>query len=272
MLTHEQFERTRHLARRWAGIELLGRHRELLDCRCRRIAILSPASFEELLRAAEDGDPTAGRTFLGLVTTTFTGFFRHPRHFSLAAEHALGAARSQGRARLWSAGAATGEEPYSLAMALWEAFHPEEPSATILATDISEEALAVARRGEYSKAALDALTPEQRSRFFSQSPRPKPWSVAPEVGHLVEFRTLNVVDAVWPVEGPFDVIFCRNVLMYLEVGCRRTVLERMASLLAPAGLLLLDPTEHPGPAGHLFRPNAGGVYWLLRAPVGIPSP
>lgn len=234
--------------------------------------ITNPARLDALLGAAERGDPAAGRTFVGLITTNFTRFFRHPKHFGLATEQVFRAVRSRGRARLWSAGAATGEEPYSLAMALLQAFQPEQPPATILATDISEEALAVARRGEYSEAALDALTADQRRQFFGATGRRKPWALVPAVRQLVEFRAFNLMDGFWPIEGPFDVIFCRNVLMYLETGCRRTVLERMAFLLAPEGLLLLDPTEHPGPAGYWFSPIASGVYSLRRAPAGIPRP
>jgi len=85
---------------------------------------------------------------------------------------------------------------------------------------------------------------------------------APAVRQRVEFRALNLVDLVWPIERPFDVIFCRNVLMYLAAGYRRMVLERMASLLAPDGLLVLDPVEHPGPAGHRFAPGKNGFYSL----------
>ena len=86
------------------------------------------------------------------------------------------------------------------------------------------------------------------------------WSVAPAVRRLVEFRSLNLVGAAWPVEGPFDVIFCRNVLMYLEACHRYAVLERLASLLLPDGLLMIDPTEYLGKAGHLFTPDADAVY------------
>jgi chemotaxis protein methyltransferase CheR len=263
-MTSEQFDRTRRLARRLAGIELHERHRELLHRRCRRIEILSPASLDALLSAAEDGDPAAGRQFVGLVTTKFTGFFRNPSHFEVAVRHAVEAARRRSAARLWSAAAATGEEPYSLAMALIEGFQREDPPVTVLATDISDEALAVARLGEFGEAALDALTPEQRARFFGESAGATRWRLAPEVRRLVEFRVLNLVDPVWPIEEPFDVIFCRNVLMYLEAGHRCAALERMASLLAPDGLLMLDPTEHLGKAERLFAAGAGGVYSLRR--------
>jgi chemotaxis protein methyltransferase CheR len=259
MLTSDQFERARKLALRLAGIELSDRHRELLANRSRRLRMAHAAGVEALLGAAEEGDPLACRQLIGLVTTNFTGFFRHPRHFQAAAEHALRAAQGHGQARLWSAAAATGEEPYSTAIVLIEAFRRDDPPATILATDIDTETLAAAERGEYGERALQALEPERRERFFGGAIAGRR-AIQPAVRRLVEFRALNLADVVWPVEGPFDVIFCRNVLMYLEACHRYAVLERLASLLAPDGLLILDPTEHLGKAGHLFTPGADGLY------------
>jgi chemotaxis protein methyltransferase CheR len=260
MLTNEQFDRTRKLALRLAGIELLDRHRALLKSRTRRLGIRDIEGFDALLGAAEKGHPQASGRLIGLVTTKFTGFFRHPRHFDLAAGHALRAAHRQGQARLWSAAAATGEEPYSLAMAALEAFRQHDPPLTILATDIDAEALATAERGEYGERALQRLQPERRTRFFNPTGVARRWSIARDVSRLVTFHALNLADAVWPVEGPLDVIFCRNVLMYLEACHRYAVLERIASLLAPEGLLFLDPTEHLGDAAHWFSPEADGLY------------
>jgi chemotaxis methyl-accepting protein methylase len=111
MLTSEQFDRTRKLALRLAGIELCDWHRELLANRSRRLRPSPAASIEALLRAAEQGDLPACQQLIGLVTTNFTGFFRQPQHFVVAAKHALWAAQRQGQVRLWSAAAATGEEP-----------------------------------------------------------------------------------------------------------------------------------------------------------------
>src|SRR5262245_30142005 len=111
MLTAQQFDRTRRLALSLAGIELLERHREFLGRRTKRLGILDSTSFDALLSAAEIGEPTATQKFLGLLTTKFTGFFRHPRHFDIAAKHALRTLNERGQARLWSAAAATGEEP-----------------------------------------------------------------------------------------------------------------------------------------------------------------
>jgi chemotaxis protein methyltransferase CheR len=264
MLTSEQFDRTRKLALRLAGIELFARHRELLAVRSQRLRLPHTVGIDGLLRAAEEGDPLASRQLIGLVTTNFTGFFRHPGHFDAAAEHALSAVHHRGQARLWSAAAATGEEPYSITMALIEVFQRDDPPATVLATDIDADALAAAARGEYGERALKALEPERRARFFGEAAVAGRRGIRPAVRCLVEFRALNLADVVWPVEGPFDVIFCRNVLMYLEACHRYAVVERLASLLAPDGLLILDPTEHLGKAGHLFTPGTDGMYTRWR--------
>lgn len=259
MLSNQQFDQMRRLALGLAGIELLERHRELLDRRCQRLGIFAEA-IDALLNAAEKGETSATQQLLCLLTTKFTGFFRHPRHFDVAAAHALQKARQRGVARLWSAAAATGEEPWSLAMALVEAFQRDDPPASILATDVDVTALAVAQRGEYGEVTLRSLELARRARFFSETNAAQRWTIAPAVRRLVEFRLLNLADVAWPVTGPLDVILCRNVLMYFEAGHRYAVLERMASLLAPDGLLLLDPTEHLGTAGHWFTPGADGVY------------
>lgn len=266
MLTSGQFEQARQLALRLAGIELVDRHREILYRRSLRLGILEGDGLDALLRSAEDGDPGAGQRLVSLFTTNLTGFFRQPAHFYVAAEHALQAAQRRGQARCWSAAAATGEEPYSLAMALTEVFGSEEPRVTILATDIDVGALAVALRGEYCVRALAGLEAERLVQFFTET-RPHHWAIKPAVRRLVQFGALNLVDVAWlNVEGPFDVIFCRNALMYLEASYRYSVLERLASLLATDGLLILDPTEHPGKAGHFFaRTTADGVYSRRRA-------
>src|SRR5262245_41005486 len=144
MLTNDQFERARNLALRLAGIELVDRHRELLYRRSQRLGILEGNGLDALLSAAEEGDPNAGQKLVSLFTTNLTGFFRHPKHFDFAADHVLRVAKSR-QPRCFSAAAATGEEPYSLAMAVTEVFANEEPRVNILATDIDVEALAVAR-------------------------------------------------------------------------------------------------------------------------------
>jgi chemotaxis protein methyltransferase CheR len=260
MLSDRQFNRAKRLALSLAGIELVERHRELLARRSRRLGIPDSAGLVGLFDAVEAGEAVAKKKFLCLLTTKFTGFFRHPRQFDIAAQHAFRAAEHRGQARLWCAAAATGEEPYSLAMALIEASQRDDPPASILATDLDVDALAVAQRGEYGAVALRGFPPARRERFLHPAEGPRRWVVVPTVRRLVQFRPLNLISEIWTVEGEFDVILCRNVLMYLEACYRYAVLERIATLLAPGGLLMLDPAEHLGKAGHLFTPEAEAVY------------
>jgi len=266
MITTEQFGRVRSLALRLAGIELFERHRDMLHRRSHRSGLAGGIELDTLLDAAEADDSEAGRRVVDLITTKFTGFFRHPRHFEIAAEQVVRAVRECGAARCWSAACATGEEPNSMAMTFLEAFACDDPPVAILATDISEVSLAAARRGEYAEPALQPMDSSRRARFFTNASAAG-WQIVPEVRRLIEYQAVNLASVEWPVVGLFDVIFCRNVLMYFEACHRYAVLERMVSLLAPDGLLILDPTEHPGKAAHLFTPAGDGVSLRRRAPV-----
>src|SRR5262245_37407133 len=137
MLTNAQLEQTRKLALRLTGIMIFERHREVLERKIRRLGI-QDERYDALLDAADSGDASAVRQMISLLTTNFSGFFRHPHHFEVAAEHALWAVHRRGAARIWSTAAATGEEPYSLAISLIEVFQRNDPAVTILATDIDE--------------------------------------------------------------------------------------------------------------------------------------
>lgn len=273
-MMNEQFERVRRLSLTLTGIELADRHRELLANRCRRLRIDDPASLDALLDSAEAGGAVARQGLIGLLTTSYTGFFRNPWHFDIAAEHALWAIHKRAAARLWSAAAATGEEPYSLAMALIEITRRDDPPVTILATDINSHVLETAQGGEYAEAALGPLQPCMRERFFSEAAGPGRRRIAEPARRLVNFLQLNLDSGLWPVEGPFDVVFCRNLLMYLETTHRYSILRRIASLLAPDGILVLDPAEQLGEARQWFGPGNNGVYPLRsasRARHGAPS-
>jgi len=260
MVTTEQLDRTKRLALELTGIELFDRHRELLERRSRRSGIHGSRELDRLLAAAEAGDPRARERLVRLVTTGFTGFFRHPRQFEIAAGHLRRTAQLWGQARAWSAAAATGEEPWSLAMALGELSGADDLRVSLVATDVNDQALSQARRGEYSDAAVSALAADRRERWL-EPVSDRRWRVIDRLHRWLEFRPLNLVELPWPVAEPFDVIFCRNVLMYLEAGRRHSVLERMVELLAPDGLLILDPTEHPGAAGQLFAAGAQGIHF-----------
>ena len=271
-MTDAQFERVRKLASNLAGIEVADRHRPVLVNRGRRLKLNTIESMEALLHSAEDGDAAACQRLITMLTNSHTAFFRHPWHFDLAAEHALWVVHRRRTARLWSAAAATGEEPYSLAMALIGVSRRDDPPATILATDINSRVLRNAQLGEYSDAALASLAPELQARFFCTPTGVGRWRISEPARRLVEFQRLNLVCDEWAVEGPFDIVFCRNMLMYLGSPHRNSIVRRIAGLIAPDGLLFLDPAENLGDAAHLFHPGRNGVYSPRTANGGKQSP
>lgn len=262
MMSTRLFERAQRLALNLAGIELVDRHRELLSNRCRRLGIGDNDAFAALLTQAENGDRHAGQTLLSLMTTKFTSFFRHPLHFDRAAQHVLEVCQQRGRASIWSAGAATGEEPWSQAMRLLEVFLHDDPPVAIIATDIDSAAIEYARRGEYTETSLKSVEPARRSRFFREMTPERRYAITETPRQLVEFQLLNIADDSWSIEGPLDVIFCRNVLMYLNARHRQNAVERMTSLLEPGGLLILDPAEHVADSHQRFYAGRDGIYTL----------
>jgi chemotaxis protein methyltransferase CheR len=259
MLTCTEFARIRGTVLQLTGIELQDRHHGLLAERTRRMGLTEPGARRQWLEAVDAGNPAARRSLVALATTNHTGFFRHESHFSQASDHVarLGTARQP--VRLWSAAVATGEEAYSLAMALIEAFGTETPPVVIRATDIDECALAVAVLGRYPRSALQAVSPARQARFFQPDPAGG-WTVVPAVRRLVEFGVCNLIGPPPDAGGPFDVIFCRNVLMYFEASRRARVLHWLHGRLAEGGLLLLDPTECTGGARPCFAPIGNGIF------------
>jgi chemotaxis protein methyltransferase CheR len=262
MITLEQFDRTRQLALRLTGIELFERHREIIFRRSRRLGILDAPAYDLLLDEVDAGEKLAARRLVHLLTTNHSTFFRHSQHFDLAAEHALWSVHRRGQARLWCAAAATGQEPYSLAMSVINVFQRLDPPVNILATDIDEDALAVAKLGEYSPHELEGIDAIQRTDFFAPSVKGNRWKISRQAQSLVQFEVLNLSELNWNLTGQFDVIFCRNVLMYLEPSIRERAIEKLAGILAPDGMLLVDPAEHLGKFNSIFSRHGNGLYYL----------
>ncbi len=273
-ISTRQFDRARQLALRLAGIELFERHRRILCQRIERLGMRDERSVEALLDAADLGDESASRRFVALLTTNFTGFFRHPHQFTAAAAHALDSARDHEPVRMWSAACSTGEEPFSLAIAAVDAFGGSGAPVSILATDIDVDALESARLAEFGERAMAAVDGSCRNRRFQPVGDGSRWRIADEIRRLVEFRQVNLIDDNWPVGGEFDVIFCRNVLMYLEPTRREAVTRQLISRLEPGGLLIIDPAEHLGQLGAQLCRRGSGVHAmpaLPRIPVQFPG-
>jgi chemotaxis protein methyltransferase CheR len=204
---------------------------------------------EDLARRVCAGDPVAVEALTEHAVVTETSFHRHAEGLAALARRAFGKDRPLA---IWSAGCATGEEPYGLAVALLEGGR-EGRGDRVLATDVSSRALEAARTGEYGAWSLRRLSPELLARRF------EPVGLgAHRVGvaarALVEFRRHNLV-AEGPPDGPFDVVVCRNVLIYFEPPTAAAVLDRLAGALRPGGWLLLGPVELPVAA-------ARGLEWV----------
>jgi chemotaxis protein methyltransferase CheR len=208
------------------------------------------AGFEELAQRLRGPDGTALHdAVVEAITTGETSFFRDVHPFEAFRQHVLPTLIGRGRrARLWCAAAATGQEPYSVAMLLHDWIEANRARGVIaadfsvLATDVSARALAVARAGEYTRAELArGLTAAQVARYFER--RGERWVVREPVRRLVEFRRANLVQPFAGL-GTFDAIFCRNVLIYFDDDTRRRVCAQLYAALTDGGWLLLGSAEN----------------------------
>jgi chemotaxis protein methyltransferase CheR len=207
--------------------------------RAARESRLGADAFLERLRVRE---PLCVTALVEAAVVGETYFFRHPEQLDAVRQLAIDAAPRDRPLRIWSAGCASGEEPYSLAMELLDAGRGGSAGDRVLATDVSARALATAKAAVYGEWSLRRLDPLVRQRHFEL--RPPNVVVRPEVRALVELRRHNLVKDPPPGNG-FDVVVCRNVLIYFTAPTAVAVVERLASALRPGGLLVLGPVETP---------------------------
>lgn len=223
-------------------------------------------SLREMVRALEHGVNSRLRAeVVDAMTTAETGWFRDPAHFQILTEEILPAQRAS-RVRIWSAGCSTGQEPYSISMATQDYLraHPEQfaSGVEIVATDIARAALDEARRGLYcGNAAACGLPDDQRQRYFASAPGDC-LSVRQEIRQRVVFREFNLTRGL-DVLGQFDVIFCRNVLVYFATQLKREILARLARSLKSGGILFLGSTEELRGHSTAFeiRSARGGTFF-----------
>jgi chemotaxis protein methyltransferase CheR len=248
-----EFRFLREFVREHLGISL-GEHKsQLVQGRlARRLRALRLPDYDaycELLRA--DPERELGE-LASAISTNVTSFFREPHHFDLLAGKLLpdGLARkrrSEDRLRIWSAGCSTGEEPYAVAMVLAEALErhgARQVDAKILATDISPRALAAARNGVYAADKLDGISESRRRRWMIEGDGEQAGHVSmhPRLRELVSVRPLNLMHE-WPMRGPFDAIFCRNVVIYFDQPSKQRLFRRFADMLPAGGHLFLGHSE-----------------------------
>ncbi len=252
------FERIRQLIHTHAGIVLSPAKQDMVYGRlARRLRERGLKSFSEYVDLVQR-DKREWEAFVNALTTNLTAFFRESHHFQFLEERLR--AFSGGRTyAIWCCAASTGEEPYSLAITACEAGGSLRPAVSIVATDLNTSVLAEARRGVYPADRLSALSADQRARYFVADAAGV-MRVRPELQQLIRFEPLNLLDTNWSVRGPFDAIFCRNVMIYFDKPTQLRILERFRPLLRPEGLLFAGHSESFLHAANLFRPLGRTVY------------
>ena len=244
--TRSDFERVRALIYKRAGISLADSKQEMvysrLARRLRATGIVSFVTYLDELEAGKMGDEW--ESFTNALTTNLTSFFREAHHFPLLAEHVKGL--RDGPLTIWCSASSTGEEPYSIAMTLCEAFNSLNPPVQVIATDIDTNVLATAANGVYGIDRLDKMAPERAKRFFLRGKGEQQGMVRvrPELRQLVTFKQLNLLADQWPLNGQFDVIFCRNVMIYFDKATQRKILSRFVPMMKPHALLFAGHSEN----------------------------
>jgi chemotaxis protein methyltransferase CheR len=257
------FQRVRSMIRARAGIDLGPNKVSMVYSRLsRRLREIGMTDFTAYLDAlARDARNDEWQQFVNALTTNLTAFFREAYHFPVLAEFLRGRAQPGRPLRVWCAASSTGEEPWSLAMTAIEALG-ESPPVRIFASDIDTRVLEQARRGVYPLAAVEALDPQRRRRFFPRGTGPNEGfaRVRPELSRLVEFGRVNLVEDGWPMRERFDVVFCRNVMIYFDKSTQRAVLERLHRAVEPGGLLFVGHSENFSGNRDLFALRGKTVY------------
>jgi chemotaxis protein methyltransferase CheR len=244
-LSPREFARVAALVQRVAGIHLQPGKEGLVRARlARRLRALGADGFADYLAFVErDGTHGELREMVDALTTNKTSFFRESAHFDFLTAAVLPALAAARRApRLWSAGCSTGEEPYTLAMVARDALPASLAAETrILATDISARVLARAAVASYTTEMVAGLPGALVRRHFAPAADGQ-WTVAEPTRRLVRLARLNLVGA-WPMRGPFDAIFCRNVMIYFDKPTQAALVRRFRALLAPGGHLFVGHSE-----------------------------
>jgi chemotaxis protein methyltransferase CheR len=268
-MSEANFNRLSELAHDYTGIVLGPHKRDMIYGRLsRRIRALKLNNFDaycQLLEAEGSGELS---NFINSITTNLTSFFRENHHFEYLRTTVFPALKEQNKdsrkIRIWSAGCSTGEEPYSLSIVLNEFFDPRTWDLKILATDLDSNVLEHARAGVYDQQRIQTVNEDRRKQWFLKDPaRPDLVKVKPQLQSLISFKRLNLLEK-WPMKGSFDVIFCRNVVIYFNKDTQRELFDRYADILHPRGHLFIGHSETLHRVSERFDSLGKTIYQRIR--------
>ncbi|MDO9235748.1 MAG: CheR family methyltransferase [Aquabacterium sp.] len=254
------FARVRALIYERAGISLHeGKQAMVYSRLSRRLRETGHATFEDYLKSLERGtDEQEWQEFVNCLTTNLTSFFREEHHFHVLTEWLN--ARGQQPTRIWCCASSTGEEPYSLAITVAETMGLHAP-VKIIASDIDTNVLAAASRGVYDVDSR-GLSPARLRNFFMRGKAGNAGNmrVKPDVARLVEFRPFNLMQTSWSLGEQFDIVFCRNVMIYFDAQTQRKVLERIHGVMKPKSMLFVGHSENFTESRDIFLLRGKTVY------------
>lgn len=263
-LTDTQFRKLSQLIHRLCGINLKEGKEALVRARLmKRLRALNMRSFKDYIQYIESDDGISELSnMVDVMTTNKTSFFREPEHFNYLKEQVLPEMDGKRRLRFWTAACSSGEEPFSLAIMLKENLRDiEYKDVKILATDISTRMLEKARTAVYPADALKDVSPLLLQKYFEkiQKAPVSVYRVKDSIRNLVRLAWLNLIDK-WPMKGPFDVIFCRNVMIYFDIPTQQRLINRFWRLLDSGGHLFVGHSEGLSAIHHQFRYVRPAIY------------
>ena len=273
--TEADFQWLRNKASQHSGIVLADVKRNMIYSRLtKRLRKLNLRGFSEYRKLLDSGNPEEFGEFINAITTNLTSFFREPHHFEHLAKTAIPQAlkriRGSRKVRVWSAGCSTGEEPYTIAMVLAQAL-PGVPTQRfeVHATDLDTRVLATAQAGIYDLSRVEGLKPELLRKWFLRGAGSLEGQVRvkDELRQTIRFGQLNLIKE-WSMEGPFDILFCRNVVIYFDKPTQRRLFARFAEVLEPGGNLYIGHAETLHQVSEQFRLVGKTAYQKLDAETG----
>lgn len=264
-ISTEHFKIVQGLIYEYAGIALSDAKRVMVHSRLvKRLRTLRLDDFGDYLALLQSPEGASERIeFINCLTTNKTDFFRESHHFDFLKQKVFPALGRQGKLRIWSAACSSGEEPYSIAMCVRESFS-DDVDALILATDIDTAVLARAKAGVYGTEQLSGVSNARLNRFFERTSKGSKanYAVKQSLRDIVKFGRLNFNDKSWPMSNRFDVIFCRNAMIYFDPQTQQRLVERFSTLINPGGYLIIGHSESLHGVTDVFEPLGHTIYGL----------
>lgn len=255
------FDRVQEMIYKRAGISLHdGKHAMVYSRLSRRLRETGHQSFHEYLGWLESNNGPEWQEFVNALTTNLTSFFRESHHFQIFADH-LKSKPSNFQWKVWCSAASTGEEPYSIVMTMLDSLGAGS-KFSLSASDIDSKVLESARNGVYRLEGMKGVDSDYLQRFFLRGKGANDGMVLakPELRKSVEFLIVNLIKDDWPFKDPFDVVFCRNVMIYFDASTQRGVLERIHKVMKPGALLFVGHAENFSDSRDLFVLKGKTVY------------